>query len=107
MSPQADFDGDGNLDLSATWNKECLIFGAGGRVFGQRILFPTTGFSFLASSVSLSFDLNGDGADDGYIYQSQTGAVSFYVSTAKTTPGTPDIQCGNLPADQCTGPSGF
>jgi hypothetical protein len=111
MSPKADFDGDGNLDLyaySSTARAECLIFGAGSRVFGQRILFTPTGFNLtLLANISVTFDLNGDGADDGYNYQSQTGVASFYVSTAKTAPGTPDIQCGSLPAAQCTGPSGF
>jgi hypothetical protein len=104
MSPKADFDGDGNLDLFYNGTRECLIFGEGARVFGQRLLFTPRGFVVLAS-VPLSFDLNSDGAADGYIYQS--GVASIYVSTAKTTPGTPDIQCGSLTADQCTGPSGF
>ncbi len=106
MSQKADFDGDGNLDLFFTGTEECLIFGAGGRVFGQRILFTPQEFVLLTGPEQ-SFDVNGDGADDGFIYQSQSGVVSIYVSTAKTTPGAPDIQCGSVPADQCTGPSSF
>jgi len=53
-------------------------------------------------------DFNNDGVPDVSSYDTQSGLVSIYVSTAKQTPpGPPDIQCGSVPAAQCTGPTSF
>lgn len=95
ISP-GDFDGDGKLDLEVNSTITCISFGAGGRVFGRRVLL---------SPVSLgSFhDFNKDGADD--VVSSDSTSVSIFVSTAKQAfIGPPDVQCGTV---ACTGPTGF
>jgi hypothetical protein len=97
MGP-GDFDGDGQLDLEVNQNGGCINFGAGGRVFGQRVLLSPVSLGDFA-------DLNKDGAEDVINYNGVSGVVSVYLSTAKQSfVGPPDIQCG---AVACTGPTGF
>ncbi len=93
----ADFDGDGKLDLAMNSSVHCISFGAGARVFGQRVLI---------SPVALGpfRDFNKDGADD-IATSDASNVVSIFLSTAKQAfVGPPDIQCG---AVACTGPTGF
>ena len=98
-----DFDNDGKLDIeiNQTSGVNCITFGAGNRVWGQRMLLAPVGLGDFG-------DFNNDGVPDVSSYDTQSGLVSIYVSTAKQTPsGPPDIQCGSVPAAQCAGPTSF
>jgi hypothetical protein len=98
VGSSGDFDADGNLDLYYNGNSMCVSFGAGGRVFGKRMLLPPVDLQGIG-------DFNKDGASDAMTFKA--GVVSIYVSTAKMSPGAADVQCGSAPAGDCTGPSGF
>jgi len=104
VSEKADFDADGNLDVYVnTSQRTCISFGAGGRTFGHRMLVSPVELSSAA-------DFNKDGVADLMSVASTSslgGVVSIYLSTAKTTPGAPDIQCGSLSTAECAGPTGL
>jgi len=107
----ADFDADGHLDLLKNGTNNEIDFGDGTRSFARTRAIPST---------ALAVDVNRDGAADliveDLVRSSPDAAfapdaphlVSVYLSTAKSIPaGPPDVQCGIVPADLCTGPTSF
>jgi hypothetical protein len=99
-----DFDNDGNLDVLIDQgpNHRCILFGAGGRVWGQRMLItPVPLFH-------PSYDFNNDGVPDAMYYDYPSQTISIYVSTAKQTPpGPPDVYCNAKPSSLCVLPNSF
>ncbi len=101
-----DFDGDGQADFLTSGSDSSgasfpgmIAFGDGARGFGRTLATPAIPLS--------PVDVNGDGVPD-LVSGSSSGVLSIYVSTAKhPSLGPPDVNCAPLPADQCTGPTGF
>jgi hypothetical protein len=102
----ADFDADGKMDVTGFMTGNSHIFyGDGARHFDRMVAVPDQAAGNVA-------DLNNDGAADLFgVWRAAQGApsvTSIYVSTARGVPvGSPDIQCGAVPAGQCTGPTVF
>lgn len=102
----ADFDADGNLDVMICGSGTCsIVFGDGARHFGRARAIPESG---------RVADVNNDCVPDLVIVHRLTGTntspivLSVYLSAAGRLPaGSPDIECGSLPVDQCAGPTAF
>lgn len=107
----ADFDADGHLDLMNNSTPNEIRFGDGKRNFSRTLAVPGTAWAT---------DVNNDGATDliittlvqftpdASIPPGAPSLISIYLSTAKSVPaGPPDIDCGTVPADLCTGPMSF